>query len=278
MRIRPRAARKSVMLAAALAVSLAAAACGSSSPTTSSAALAKAGASGTLNWEWELPTSWDPVTSSAGLGHARPRPGLRLDHHARPGREPRTRPGHVVDVRAGRQERDVHAAAGPEVHRRDAAERAGGEGEHRPRPDPAELQHRLGARRHLQGRREQPDQLHPGPEPGRLPAALPAGRQGRHDGEPEGLRHRGGREQPAHPAGRRGAVQADQLRPGLARRPGAQPRLLGRQPDPHRQLHRAGHHPARADPGRPGVRARSTWPTSPATRWRRPRPPGSRSR
>ena len=25
-----------------------------------------AGASGTLNWEWELPTSWDPVTSSAG--------------------------------------------------------------------------------------------------------------------------------------------------------------------------------------------------------------------
>ena len=24
------------------------------------------GASGTLNWEWALPTSWDPVTSSAG--------------------------------------------------------------------------------------------------------------------------------------------------------------------------------------------------------------------
>ena len=66
MRIRPRAARKSVMLAAALAVSLAAAACGSSSPTTSSAALANTGVSGTLNWEWELPTSWDPVTSSAG--------------------------------------------------------------------------------------------------------------------------------------------------------------------------------------------------------------------
>ena len=66
MRIRPRAVRKGVMLAAALAVSLAAAACGSSSPTTSSAALANAGASGTLNWEWELPTSWDPVTSSAG--------------------------------------------------------------------------------------------------------------------------------------------------------------------------------------------------------------------
>ena len=66
MRIRLRAARSSVMLAAALAVSLAAAACGSSSPATSSAASANAGASGTLNWEWELPTSWDPVTSSAG--------------------------------------------------------------------------------------------------------------------------------------------------------------------------------------------------------------------
>jgi peptide/nickel transport system substrate-binding protein len=66
MRSRLRAARSSVMLTAALAVSLAAAACGSSSPTTSSAALANAGASGTLNWEWELPTSWDPVTSSAG--------------------------------------------------------------------------------------------------------------------------------------------------------------------------------------------------------------------
>jgi len=66
MRIRPRAARSSVMLAAALAVSLGGAACGSSSPATSSAALANAGPSGTLNWEWELPTSWDPVTSSAG--------------------------------------------------------------------------------------------------------------------------------------------------------------------------------------------------------------------
>src|SRR5271156_3131686 len=66
MRLRSRAARNSVLIAAALALSLAAAACGSSSPTASSAALANSGASGTLNWEWELPTSWDPVTSSAG--------------------------------------------------------------------------------------------------------------------------------------------------------------------------------------------------------------------
>ena len=66
MRLRLRAARNSVILTAALAVSLAAAACGSSSPASSSAALAGTGASGTVNWEWQLPTSWDPVTSSAG--------------------------------------------------------------------------------------------------------------------------------------------------------------------------------------------------------------------
>jgi peptide/nickel transport system substrate-binding protein len=63
MRSRPRAARSSAMLAAALAVTLAAAACASSSPAPPPTS---AGASGTLNWEWELPTSWDPVTSSAG--------------------------------------------------------------------------------------------------------------------------------------------------------------------------------------------------------------------
>src|ERR1700729_825128 len=66
MRIRPRAARSSVLLTAAVAVSLAAAACSNSSPATSSASLANAGATGTLNWEWELPTSWGPVPSSAG--------------------------------------------------------------------------------------------------------------------------------------------------------------------------------------------------------------------
>jgi peptide/nickel transport system substrate-binding protein len=52
-------------LAAALAVSTAAAAC-SSTPSMSACSTSAAGASGTLNWEWTLPTSWDPVTSSAG--------------------------------------------------------------------------------------------------------------------------------------------------------------------------------------------------------------------
>src|SRR6202043_3160530 len=63
----PRAARRSVIaLAAALAVSTAAAACSSTAGTSDGATSAAAGASGTLNWEWTLPTSWDPVTSSAG--------------------------------------------------------------------------------------------------------------------------------------------------------------------------------------------------------------------
>ena len=53
--------------AAALALSLLAAACGSSAASSAgSASSASAGPAGTLNWEWELPTSWDPVTSSAG--------------------------------------------------------------------------------------------------------------------------------------------------------------------------------------------------------------------
>jgi peptide/nickel transport system substrate-binding protein len=53
--------------AAALAVSSLAAACGSGSHSPGgSASVTSSGASGTLNWEWELPTSWDPVTSSAG--------------------------------------------------------------------------------------------------------------------------------------------------------------------------------------------------------------------
>jgi peptide/nickel transport system substrate-binding protein len=51
------------LLAAALAMALSAllAACGNG--TIPTAALS---ASGTLNWEWELPSSWDPVTSTAG--------------------------------------------------------------------------------------------------------------------------------------------------------------------------------------------------------------------
>jgi peptide/nickel transport system substrate-binding protein len=65
---RSRLTRRSAAAAASVIAIAALAACGSSSPSGSPAAgPASAGdASGTLNWEWGLPTSWDPVTSSAG--------------------------------------------------------------------------------------------------------------------------------------------------------------------------------------------------------------------
>jgi peptide/nickel transport system substrate-binding protein len=59
---RSAAAAAAVVVVSALAAcsSATSGAAGSSSPASTS------GASGTLNWEWALPTSWDPVTSSAG--------------------------------------------------------------------------------------------------------------------------------------------------------------------------------------------------------------------
>src|SRR5580692_8597629 len=66
---RPRTAYRVAAAAAALVTISAVAACGSGGSTaagTADAAAGAPGASGTLNWEWELPTSWDPVTSSAG--------------------------------------------------------------------------------------------------------------------------------------------------------------------------------------------------------------------
>ena len=68
MPVRWRAARpRLAATAAVIAASMLAAACGSaSSSPAGSASVTSAGASGTLNWEWELPTSWDPVTSTAG--------------------------------------------------------------------------------------------------------------------------------------------------------------------------------------------------------------------
>jgi peptide/nickel transport system substrate-binding protein len=67
MRLRPRTVRRGLAMAAALAVSTLVAACGSAASDSAAApGTAATGASGTLNWEWELPTSWDPVTSTAG--------------------------------------------------------------------------------------------------------------------------------------------------------------------------------------------------------------------
>jgi peptide/nickel transport system substrate-binding protein len=66
MPLRRRAVRPAILgIAAVLAVSMLAA-CGSSASPSDSPAATGAGVTGTLNWEWALPTSWDPVTSSAG--------------------------------------------------------------------------------------------------------------------------------------------------------------------------------------------------------------------
>ncbi|HEX4291227.1 MAG TPA: ABC transporter substrate-binding protein [Trebonia sp.] len=66
-RFRPRAAYRVAAAAAAIVTISALAACGSNGSTAAGTAADSAtGASGTLNWEWQLPTSWDPVTSSAG--------------------------------------------------------------------------------------------------------------------------------------------------------------------------------------------------------------------
>jgi hypothetical protein len=68
--LRSRLTYRGAAAAASIVAVAALAACASSSPGGSAAAgsgsAAASGASGTLNWEWELPTSWDPVTSSAG--------------------------------------------------------------------------------------------------------------------------------------------------------------------------------------------------------------------
>ncbi len=65
MSISLRKKRRLLAAVTAIAVSLLAAACGSSGAASTSTA-STTGASGTLNWEWELPSSWDPVTSTEG--------------------------------------------------------------------------------------------------------------------------------------------------------------------------------------------------------------------
>jgi len=66
MRVRALAARKTLAALAALLAVSTATACSSAAGAPAAPTSAIAGASGTLNWEWELPTSWDPVTSTAG--------------------------------------------------------------------------------------------------------------------------------------------------------------------------------------------------------------------
>jgi peptide/nickel transport system substrate-binding protein len=68
-RLRARLTSRSAVAAASIAAISVLAACGSSGSGSSAAgsgATTASGADGTINWEWSLPTSWDPVTSTAG--------------------------------------------------------------------------------------------------------------------------------------------------------------------------------------------------------------------
>jgi peptide/nickel transport system substrate-binding protein len=59
--------RRAASIAVLAALAAVAAACSAGSVTTQTAGGgSSSGSGGTLKWEWELPTSWDPVTSSAG--------------------------------------------------------------------------------------------------------------------------------------------------------------------------------------------------------------------
>jgi peptide/nickel transport system substrate-binding protein len=66
--LRSRLTYRSAAAAASVVAIAGIAACGSStgSTTGSGSNAAASGGNGTLNWEWALPTSWDPVTSTAG--------------------------------------------------------------------------------------------------------------------------------------------------------------------------------------------------------------------
>ena len=70
MAIRRPAPRRSLAAAALIGAACLVAACGGSAAPVadvgSTATASSGGGSGTVNWEWELPTSWDPVTSTAG--------------------------------------------------------------------------------------------------------------------------------------------------------------------------------------------------------------------
>ena len=68
-RRRARLTYRSAAAAASIAAISVLAACGTSASGSSAAgsgSAAASGVSGTINWEWSLPTSWDPVTSTAG--------------------------------------------------------------------------------------------------------------------------------------------------------------------------------------------------------------------
>ena len=171
LRNRPRAAKALVasVVASSMIFASAAASSASTSHLRPAGSASSGAASGTLNWEWELPTSWDPVTSSAGwdnhvlslvyatittvLPNGNVGPGLASSwSYASNGLSVTftLRPG--LSFTDGTP-LDAQAVA-------ENIERG---------QDPGQLDDGLGAEPHLQGCRQQPDELHARPQQCRLP-------------------------------------------------------------------------------------------------------------
>src|ERR1700726_1455771 len=138
--LRSRLTYRSAAAAASIVAISALAACGSSSPSGSSAAgsgslAAASGASGTLNWEWQLPTSWDPVTSTAGWDmHVL---GLVYASITTPDTKGDVQPGLASSWKYAADGKGVTFTLRPGLKfRRLAAHRHVRRGEHQARPDP----------------------------------------------------------------------------------------------------------------------------------------------
>ncbi len=173
--LRSRLTHRSAAAAAAVTAILTLAACGSSTSGSASSGSATAasasGASGTLNWEWELPTSWDPVTSSAGWDmHA-----LGLVYASITTLDPagNVEPGLATSWTYAPDGKSVTLTLRPGLKFTDGTPlNAEAVKENIDRAQTQfELDPGLGAGGHLQGHREQPDQLYPRPDAGRLPGS-----------------------------------------------------------------------------------------------------------
>ena len=230
---------------------------------------------GTVKWAWQMPTTWDPVTSSAGSDVQM----LALTYSALTFIDDQ---GNAV---AGLVESWKYAKDGTTVtftlrsradlQRRQPARRGGRQEE--PRAGPRRRQ--LADRRAAGGpdrRDDRRPRVHPRARPPQLPVPPPPRRQDRHGRQPRGLRVQPGLA--GHPAGRLGPVHPRLLRAEL-QGGAAQERQVLRGRRHHDHELRALPGGGRGHRGRRRCsRASTTSACCPAASSRRPRPPASRCR
>ena len=244
--------RATVLATAAFALSMLAAACGGGSAGSSADPASASGASGTLNWEWELPTSWDPVTSTAGWDvHV-----LGLVYASLTTLNPKgdVEPGLASSWKYAADGKSVTFTLRPGLKFTDGtpltAQAVAANIDRAQTQANSTIASELAVIAKVVVNSPTSFTLDLTQVDYQVPYLL-AGKDGMMV-SPAAFKDAA---DDPDPPGRGRAVQADQLRPRLARQPGAQPRLLGRQPDPPRQLHGAVDHPAVADPRRAAVRA-----------------------